>query len=99
MRHKRVAVVAALYWLGVVATYTWAAIVRDRSGLGFLPFTALGLPWSIVTYPIAAQIQPHALAAVVYASLCFLLSGINAVLLYWLMVWVLSTLGKFMGRS
>jgi hypothetical protein len=99
MRHKGVAAVAACYWLGVVATYTWAAIVHDSSGLGFLPFTALGLPWSVVTYPIAQQIQPHGAAVVVYASLCFLLTGINAVLLYWFMAWVLSALGKFMGRS
>jgi len=65
-----------------VGTYAWAAIVRDEFGLAFLPFMFLTLPWSLLVYPLAQQVPRHAFAAAIYAVLCTLLSGVNAVALY-----------------
>jgi hypothetical protein len=99
MKHKKPAVAAALYWFSVLGAYTWAAITHDRSGLGFLPFTALALPWTLVLYPVAQGIRPHSVAAAVYAIICILFSGANAVLLYGLIVAGLRVVGRSSRNS
>lgn len=86
MRHRAAAVAAGLYLCAVLGTYIWAAIVHDEFGFAFLPFVFLTLPWSLLVYPIGQHISQHALAAATYALLCVLLSGVNASILYFLIV-------------
>jgi len=86
MKHRSATITAGLYWLSVVATYAWAAIAHDETGLAFLPFTSLALPWTLIMYPVAEQISSHSVAAAAYAILCILFSGVNALILYGLIV-------------
>jgi hypothetical protein len=97
--HKTALTIAVLYWLGVVAAYAWAAVVRDVSGLAFLPFTFLALPWSILVDFLTEQMRSHGLAAVAYAVICFLLSGVNALIVYWLVLGCSALFAKAVGQK
>jgi len=85
-RHRPAIIAAGIYWCSILGSYAWAAIVRDETGLAFLPFTCLALPWSLLMSFVAAQIPSHGFAAVAYAILCFVFSGVNALVLYLLIV-------------
>ena len=93
------AVIAWGYWRAVIATYLWALAAQDRSGLAFLPFAALAVPWSILLYPVSSAIGNHAAAAVVYAGLCFLFSAVNSALLYALIARASVIMGKTIHRK
>jgi len=96
-RHRVATIIAFTYWCSVVAAYAWAALARDRSGLAFLPFTILGLPWSLLMYLVAEQIPNHRLAAVSYAALCFLFSSVNGLILYSLVAAASALASKALG--
>ena len=97
-RHRSAIIVAGLYWCSVPGTYTWALIAKDESGLLFLPFTYLALPWSVLMRLVAEQIPNVILANIVYAFLCFLLSGVNALILYFLIVGSSVLIAKVVAR-
>jgi hypothetical protein len=79
---RRLAItIAVLYWLAVTVSYIVAAIADD--GLAFVQLFLLSMPWCVVM-ATAYQIANHAPAATTLASWCWLLSGISAFVLYFL---------------
>ena len=84
--HKPAMVAAGIYLCGVVGAYVSAATAGDNTELAFLPFMLLASPWSSLMYPLAEQIPNHTFGAVVYLTLSFVFSGVNALALYWLVV-------------
>jgi hypothetical protein len=84
MRQRIATIVAGSYWLSVIGAYLAALFVRDPLGFAFTPFMFLALPWSLFMYGLAERIPTHGLGATVYALLCFVFSGLNALALYFL---------------
>jgi len=79
-------ILAGIYLCGVIGAYVSAVISGDNTGLAFLPLILLTLPWSSLTYLMAELIPNIAFAAVVYATICFVFTAMNALALYWLVV-------------
>jgi hypothetical protein len=98
-RHKTAIIVAAIYLSAVLASFCDAAVAHDPSGLAFLPFVGLTLPWSFLVEVLSDEIPMHGHAWVVCVSLCFLFSGVNALVLYWLVVGISRLGARMLGRG
>jgi hypothetical protein len=80
---RRLAItIAVLYWLTVMVAYIMAAITHD--GLAFVPLLLLSMPWGLLVSAVAHQITIDGIAATTLGIWCWLLSGINAFVLYFL---------------
>lgn len=67
--------------MAVAVSYFGAWIVHDELGLSFIPFMVLSLPWSVFLYEATNQTRSHDVAAAAFAIACWLLSGVNALVL------------------
>jgi hypothetical protein len=99
MRRQLAVTVAVLYWSTVLVSYIVAAIAHDEFGLAFVPFFFLSLPWSVPMNALANQITNHGAAATTFALSCWLLSGINALVLYFLIARGPLVLRKLAGQA
>ncbi|SPF39111.1 membrane hypothetical protein [Candidatus Sulfopaludibacter sp. SbA4] len=98
MREKLAIGVAGIYWLSVVGTYFVALSLHDTSGIAFMPFMILSLPWSLMMYGLAEQIPGNLLRVTTYAILCFVFSGGTSLLIHRLIAGHWADLRKPLGR-
>jgi hypothetical protein len=98
MKRKPAIIVAGIYWLSVVGSYIAALIVHDQFGFSFIPFAFLSWPWSLFVNDVAAGTQVHGIAVAGCAVLCFLLSGLNALMLYFFTAGCSAVRSKIVGR-
>jgi hypothetical protein len=74
------------YWLCLAASYVLALAHHDQFGLAFAPFILLSLPWSAVAKALTSGLAPGGPQIVAAAVIALLGSGINAALLYLMIV-------------
>lgn len=98
LKRKPATIVAGLYWLSVAGSYIAALILQDQFGFAFIPFMFLSLPWSLLMYGVAEQIPVHGIAATGYAALCLFLSGLNALMLYFLVTVCSAVVSRIVGQ-
>jgi hypothetical protein len=100
-KHKGALIAAGVYWASVPVSYAIPLLImRDRLGVAFLPFYCLAAPWSFLITPVVEQLFTTPwLVMSGFAILCVLLAGVNAAILYWLVVGTSRLGARMMGRG
>lgn len=98
-RHKLAIVVTGMYLCNVVAAYANGVLAHGHDGSAWFPFILSALPWSVVMGLVVGPMGTSFLAEVVYATLCFLFCGLNAVVLYAAIAGLSTFVTWALGRS
>ena len=81
-KHRLALIGAGTYWFIVLYTCIVAATSHDLTGMQWIPFMYLTLPWSSLLVTAAYQIRACSLPESVYWTVSFLVSGVNALIIY-----------------